>query len=93
MAQLTIQTGSVAAAVQLLLAVGAGVARRAAAGVASRHGLHAGAAVEAWTICTRHRNDLTVLSIKALRACARVVVLQVLLTGKKRVVHYENHLF
>lgn len=80
MVQLTIQTGSVAAAVQLLLAVGASVARRTAAGVASSHGLHTGATIEAWTICTCHRNDLTVLSIKTLWACARVVILQVLST-------------
>lgn len=84
--QLTVQTGSVAAAVQLLLTVGAGVARRAAAGVASSHGLHTGAAVEARTVCTRHSNDLTVLSIKTLRARARVVILQVLLTIKGRII-------
>lgn len=86
MVRLTVQTGSVAATVQLLLTVGASVARRAAAGVASSRGLHTGAAVEAWTVCTRHSNDLAVLSIKALRACAGVVVLQVLLTKKDKVV-------
>ena len=67
---LTIQTGPVAAAVQLLLTVGAGVAGGAAAGVASGHRLHTGAPVEAGTICTRHGDDLTVLSIEALRAGA-----------------------
>lgn len=82
--RLTVQTGSVAAAVQLLLTVGAGVARRAAAGVASGRGLHAGTAVEARTVCTRHRDDLAVLSVKALRARAGVVVLQVLLTAAIR---------
>lgn len=70
MVQLTVQAGSVAAAVQLLLTVGASVARRAAAGVASSHGFHTGAAVKARTICTCHSNDLTVLSIKTLRARA-----------------------
>lgn len=85
--QLTIQTWSVAAAVQLLLTIGASVARRAAAGVASSHGLHTGAAVEARTICTCHSNDLTVLSIKTLRARARVVILQVLLTIKETIIN------
>lgn len=75
---LTVQTGPVAAAVQLLLTVGAGVAGRAAAGVASGHRLHAGAAVEAGAVSTRHCNDLAVLSVKALWAGAGVVVLQVL---------------
>lgn len=76
--KLTIQTGPVAAAVQLLLTVGARVARRAAAGVASGHRLHARATVEAGTICTRHGNDLTVLTVEPLRASAGIVVLQIL---------------
>lgn len=67
---LTIQTGPVAAAVQLLLTVGAGVAGRAAAGVASGHRLHTGAAVEAGTIRTRHGNDLAVLTVESLWAGA-----------------------
>lgn len=74
----TVQTGSVAAAVQLLLTVGASVAGGAAAGVASGRGLHTGAAIEARPVCTRHGNDLAVLPIEALRAGAGVVVLQVL---------------
>lgn len=82
--RLTVQTGSVAAAVQLLLTVGAGVAGRAAAGVASGRGLHTRPPVEARTVCARHRDDLAVLSIKALRACAGVIVLQVLLTKEIR---------
>lgn len=75
---LTIQAGPVAAAVQLLLTVGARVARRAAAGVASGHRLHTGATVKAGTICARHGDDLAVLTIESLRAGAGVVVLQVL---------------
>lgn len=67
---LTIQTGPIAAPVQLLLAVGTGVAGRASAGVAAGHRLHTGAAVEARTICACHGNDLAVLSIKTLRARA-----------------------
>lgn len=82
--RLTVQAGSVAAAVQLLLTVGARVARRAAAGVASGRGLHTGAAVEARAVRARHGNDLAVLSVKALRAGAGVVVLQVLLKRSKR---------
>lgn len=67
---LTIQTGPVAAAVQLLLTVGTSVAGRAAAGVASSHRLHTGATIKTWAICTCHGNDLAVLSIKTLWACA-----------------------
>ncbi len=67
---LTVQTGPVAAAVQFLLTVRAGVAGRAAARVAAGHCLHAGATVEARTVCARHGNDFTVLSIKTLRAGA-----------------------
>ena len=67
---LTVQTGPVAAAVQLLLTVGAGVAGRAAAGVASGHRLHAGATVEAGSVRARHGDDLAVLSIETLRAGA-----------------------
>lgn len=67
---LTIQTRPIAAAVQLLLTVGAGVAGRATAGVASGHRLHTGTTIEAGTICARHGDDLAVLSIKTLRAGA-----------------------
>lgn len=67
---LTVQTGPVAAPVQLLLAVGAGVAGRASAGVAAGQRLHTGAAIEARTVCACHGDDLAVLSIKTLRARA-----------------------
>lgn len=80
MSPLTIQARPVAAAVQFLLTVGAGVAGGAAAGVATGHGLHAGTAVEAGPVGARHGDDLTVLAVEALRAGARVVVLQVLQT-------------
>lgn len=63
---LTVQTGPITAAVQLLLTVGASVAWRAAAGVASCHRLHTGATIEAGTIGACHGNDLAVLSIKTL---------------------------
>lgn len=79
--QLTVQTGLVAAAVQLLLAVGAGVAGRAAASVASSHGFHTGATIETRAVGAGHGNDLAVLPVKTLRAGARVVVLQVLVRG------------
>lgn len=79
---LTVQAWPVAAAVQLLFTVGAGVIRRASAGVASGHRLHTGAAVKTGTVCTRHGNDLTVLPIESLRASAGVVVLQVLWIDK-----------
>lgn len=84
LAPLTVQTGPVAAAVQLLLAVGAGVAGGAAAGVASSHGFHTGATIEARTVGTRHGNDLAVLSVKTLWAGARVIVLQVLWTEDEK---------
>lgn len=78
--ELTVQTRPVAAAVQLLLTVGAGVAGRAAACVASCHRLHAGSAIKAGTVCAGHGNDLTVLSVEPLWTGAGVVVLQVLET-------------
>lgn len=67
---LTVQTGPVAAAVQLLLAVGSSVTGRAAAGVASGHRLNTGATVEAGPICACHGNDLAVLPVESLRAGA-----------------------
>lgn len=78
--ELTIQTRPVAAAVQLLLTVRAGVAGRAAACVASSHRLHARSTIKAGTVCTGHGDDFTVLSIETLWAGAGVVVLQVLET-------------
>lgn len=76
--ELTVQTGLVAAAVQLLLTVGAGVAGRAAAGVASSQSFHTGATVETRAVSAGHGDDLAVLPVKTLWAGARVVVLQVL---------------
>lgn len=68
----------VTAAVKLLLTVGASVAGWAAAGVSSGHCLHTGPAVKAGAISARHGNDLTVFTIESLRACARVVILQII---------------
>lgn len=76
--RLTVQTGLVAAAVQLLFTVGACVAGWTAASVASSHGFHTGATIETGAIGAGHGNDLAVLSVKTLRAGARVVILQVL---------------
>lgn len=67
-----------AAAVESLLTVGAGVAWEALAGVASCQLLHARAPIKAGVISTCHSNDLAVLPIEALRTGAGVVVLQVL---------------
>ena len=78
------ETRVVAAAVQLLLAVGAGVAGGAATHVAPRHRLHAGATVKAGPVGAGHRDDLAVLAVEALGTCARIVVLQVLVDGRKR---------
>lgn len=75
---LTVSTGVVAAAVNLLLAVGAHVAGRTAAGVTTGHLLHAGATVEAGPVGTGHRTDLTVLPVEALGAGTGVVILPIL---------------
>lgn len=74
----TVSTGAIAAAVNLLLAVGAHVAGRTAAGVTTGHLLHAGATVEAGPIGTGHRTDLTVLPVEALGAGAGVVILKII---------------
>ena len=66
MQRLTVKTWVVAAAVQFLLAVGAGVAGRAAARVTPRHRLDAGAAVKARTVSASHRYNLAVLAVEAL---------------------------
>ena len=66
----TVGTGVTAASVDFLLAVGAHVTGRAAAGVASGLVDYAGASVEAGPIGTGHGADLAVLPIVALRACA-----------------------
>lgn len=73
----TVGTGVTAAAVNFLLAVGAHVTGRATAGVTSSHSLHTSSTIEAWSICTGHSAHLTILSIEALGACARVVVHQI----------------
>ncbi|TNN76674.1 hypothetical protein EYF80_013126 [Liparis tanakae] len=77
---LTVQTGPVAAAVQLLLAVGAGVAGGAAASVAAGRRLHTGAAVEARPVGARHGDDLAVLAVEALRAGVAVALVGLQLT-------------
>lgn len=75
----TVSTRAIAAAVNLLLAVGAHVAGRTAAGVTTGgHLLHAGATIEAGPVGTGHRTDLTVLPVEALGACAGVVILQII---------------
>lgn len=66
----TVGTGVTTAAVYFLLAVGAHITRRAAAGVTSSRFLHAGSAIEARSVRTGHCADLAVLSVKALRARA-----------------------
>lgn len=76
--RLTVQTGLIAAAVQLLFTVGACIAGWAATRVASSHGFNTGSTIETRAISAGHGNDLTVLPVKTLRAGARVVVLQVL---------------
>lgn len=87
--ELTIKTGPVAAAVQLLLAVRASVTGGAAAGVSPSRRFHTGASVEAGPIGAGHGDDLAVLAIKALRAGARVVVLQVLWTNRENVAYSQ----
>lgn len=67
-----------AAAVQFLLAVGARVGWGAAAHVASGEAFLTRSSVKTRIICTRHCDDLTVFPIEALRASARVIVLQIL---------------
>lgn len=67
-----------AAAIESLLTVRAGVAWEALATIPSCQLLHAGATIEARIISARHSNDLTVFTIEALGAGAGVVILQVL---------------
>lgn len=66
----TISTGLTAAAVHFLLTVGARVADRAGAAVASAALFGARPAVEARLVCAQHSAHLTVLAIEALRAAA-----------------------
>lgn len=75
---LAISTGVTAASVNLLLTVGAHVTGRAETGVAAGFLHRAGSSVEAGFIGTGHSTDLTVLSIESLRACAGVIVHQIL---------------
>lgn len=77
-AGLTIGTGVTAAAVNFLLTVGAHEAGRAAARVTFSRCLCTGSTIEAWLIRTGHGAHLTILSMEALGACARVVVHQIL---------------
>lgn len=75
---LTIGTGVTAAPVDFLLTVGAHVTGKAAAGVATGPLFCTGSSIEAGSVGTGHSADLTVLPIEALRACAGVIVHQVL---------------
>lgn len=73
----TIGAGFVATAVQFLLAVGAGVGRRAAAHIATGEALLTCSSIKTRVICTRHGHYFTVLTIETLRTCAGVIVLQI----------------
>ncbi|TNN71032.1 hypothetical protein EYF80_018693 [Liparis tanakae] len=64
--------------------IGARVAGQAAAAVAARRVLHAGPSVETRAVGARHGADLAVLAVEALRALARVVVLQILVARRGR---------
>lgn len=75
---LTISTGVAAAPVDFLLTVGARVTGRAEAGVATGFLFHAASSIEAGSVGTGHGADLAVLAVEALRACAGVIVHQVL---------------
>lgn len=75
---LTISTGVAAASVDFLLTVGAHVTRRAEARVARSSLLRAGPSIEAGPIGTGHIADLAVLPVEALRACAGVIIHQIL---------------
>lgn len=80
----TISARVAAASVYPLLAVGAGVPRRAAAAVPTGDILDASSTIKAWPICTGHSTDLAVLSIEALRACTRIIVHQILKERQER---------
>ena len=72
---LTVGTRVAAAFVNFLLTVGAHVTDRTAAGVAPGRVVdNASPPVEAGPIGAGHGADLAVLAVKALRACAHVVV-------------------
>lgn len=75
---LTIGTGVTAAPVDFLLTVGAHVTDKTVAGVATGPLFCTGSSIEAGSIGTGHSADLAVLPIEALRACAGVIVHQVL---------------
>lgn len=74
----SVQARVIAAAVNLLLTVGAVVAHWTPAGVAATRLLCAGASIEAWSIRAGHGTNLAVLAIEALRAGALVVVFQII---------------
>ncbi len=82
---LTISTGVAAAPVDFLLAVGAHVTSRAAAGVSTGSLLHAGSSTEAGSVGAGHSDDFTVLPVEALRACAGVIIHQILRRKTKAV--------
>lgn len=86
---LTISTGVAAASVDFLLTVGAHVSRRAAARVATAALLHAGSSIEAGFVSTSHVNDLTVLSVEALRARAGVIIHLILRRKKQKPLTFE----
>lgn len=81
-AALTIRTGRGAAGLHLLLAVEAGEACRAAAGVAALRVVCTPSPVEARPICTRHGTQLAGSAVKAGRTGAGVAVLKILRDGE-----------
>lgn len=87
---LTISTRFVAAAVKSLLTVGSGKGWGAAADVATSEFFLTRPSVKAGVICTRHCNDLTVLSIESLRTCTGVIVLQILQRSNIQILERVN---
>lgn len=74
----TVSAGVAAAFVVPLLAVGTHEAGRAAAAVTAGRIFLTGASVETWPVRASHCTAFTVLPIEALRACAGVVIHQIL---------------
>lgn len=74
----TISAGVAAAFVVPLLAVGTREADGAAAAVTASGIFLTGASVETWPVRASHRTAFTVLPIEALRACAGIVIHQIL---------------
>lgn len=79
----TVRAGVAAAAVDPFLAIGAHVPDWAAAAVSSTGFLHTGSSIKTRPISACHGTDLTVLPVETLRACTRVIVLQILGGGTK----------